>query len=119
MIYAFFTLTCCIIAYNFIRYYFPPKNKIIDSCYQYILNERSRYKHTYEFLPRNLEKRFYREVRGVTKYNRRQIAEAVIQKLIDNNIVELVPDICVDRYRAIYVEQKNNSSTIRRDESNS
>jgi hypothetical protein len=69
-------------------------------------------------MPRNLEKRFYKEVRGVTKYNRRQIAEKVIQKLIDNNIVELIPDVCVDRYRAIYVEQKNISSTINTNESN-
>ena len=118
MMCAFYILTCCILAYILFRIFFRPKSLIIEDCYQYILNERKKYKHTYEFMPRNLEKRFYREVRGVTKYNRRQIAEAVIQKLIDNNIVELVPDICVDRYRAIYVEQKNNSSTIRRDESN-
>jgi hypothetical protein len=88
------------------RHFFPPKQIIIEECYQYILNERNRYRGKYEFAPKNLERRFYKQVRGVTKYNRRKVAEAVIQKLIDNNIVELVPNICIDVYRAVYVEQK-------------
>jgi hypothetical protein len=84
-----------------------------------VLNERSCFNRGYEFMPRNIEKAFYREVRGVTKYNRRQVAEAVIQKLIDNNVVELIPDNYVDKYRVIYVEQKQTSSTIKRNEGNS
>ena len=107
-----------ILLYTLLRLYFPPKKVLVDNCYQYILSEREKYKHTYEFMPRNLEKRFYRNVRGITKYNRRQVAEAVIQKLIDNNVVELVPDLCVDRYRAIYVEHSRSSSTIVENESN-
>jgi hypothetical protein len=119
MLHALFILLCSIAAYILLRFFFPPKQVVVEECYQYILNERKKYKHTYEFMPRNLEKRFYKQIRGVTKYNRRQIAEAVIQKLIDNNIVELVPDVCVDRYRAIYVEQNSFLATITRDERNS
>jgi hypothetical protein len=117
--YATFTFFCCVIAYTVFRLFYPPKEKVIEECYQYVLEERNKFKRTYEFMPRNIEKRFQRQIRGVTKYNSRKIAEAVIQRLIDNNVVELVPDLCVDRYRAIYVEQPRSSSTIVKNESNS
>jgi F0F1-type ATP synthase membrane subunit b/b' len=119
MLYAILAFFCLVLFYKGFRTFFPKKEKVIEDCYRYILDERNRYKRTYEFMPRNIEKRFQREVRGVTKYNSKQIASAVIQKLIDNNVIEQIPDLFVDKYRTIHIEQKRTSSTIKNNESNS
>jgi hypothetical protein len=104
MLFTITTLIACISFYVVIRRLYKPKHILVEECYQYVLKEHNRYE-VYEFRPKNLEKRISLEVKGVTRRNRRQIAQAVIQKLIDNNVVEIVPDEYFDIYRVVQIKK--------------
>jgi hypothetical protein len=72
------------------RYFYPSKPFLIERGYQFVLwdMKQNRAK-KYELYPKVLRTSIRIYIKGVDKNNSREIAECVLQKLVDNNILEL------------------------------
>jgi hypothetical protein len=84
------------------RYYYPSKKTLIDAAYKYVLLEMAICKNRpFEIVPWILANRLRYYIRGIDKTNCKEIIDIVLQKLVDRNILYLVPGISLDIYREV------------------